>query len=297
MSNTPASLIATTVLLAGLSAGVANASGTTTSKRPGYSFFGLGLNVIDYEENTALQVDGGIIDVETDSTVNVTQQSGTFVSFNNDWGFYLTTTSTLGESRANESWEIDETIVRENKVAFEQQRINFVLSRHYKANNYFLFGARYDNTEFKRFAHQLTPSAAGLGLLESSFVPGTESETVLEFSLIGGIERTTLFMTNDPGWRYQAQLIVGIPILSSISNTEINSGEKFTDSFSGFVAQVRTTYGYQFNENLFAGISLDLAISQRNSIDKNVEDATGVNRFPENTLISTFPSVALYWSF
>lgn len=275
----------------------AHSSDSLNEKRPGYSYFGLGPNLIDYDESTALQINESLVDVETASTVNIAQQSGTYVSITSDWGFYLDTSTTLGESRNDERWLVNDTSIRTNKVSFEQQRLSFVLSKHYRATDYLLFGAQYSNAEFKRFAQQLTDEASSFGLDENSFESGTESETVLELSLVAGLERSTLFKTSDPGWRYRGQFILGLPLLTRISNTEINNGESFSEEFNGFVAHLRTTYGYQFNRNLLVGFNLDVAVSKREAIDRGVADNTGITRFPENTLIFWFPSVALFWSF
>lgn len=274
-----------------------NASDDDDKIRPGYSFFGLGPNFVSYEENTTLQIEDRVIDVETETTINTTQQSGTYVSFSRDWGFYLTTSSTLGETSSTESWLIDNTTIRTNKVSFEQQHIGLVLSRLYRGNNHLLFGAQYDNTEFKRFAHQLTPEASDFVQDENFGDPGTESETVLELSIVAGFEKSSVFHTSQPGWRYRTRLLFGIPVITRISNTEVSDGKSFTEEFNGLIGHARATYGYQINANIFAGINVDLAISKRNAIDRGIADSAGITRFPKNTLVYLFPSLALYWSF
>ena len=273
------------------------AADSDVGARPGYSFFGLGPNFVSYEENTTLQIDDSVVDVETETTINTTQQSGTYVSFSKDWGFYLTTSSTLGESSSEERWLVGETTIRSNRVSFEQQHIGFVLSRRYKSNYSVLFGAQYDNTEFKRFAHQPTPAASEFVQDENFSDPGTESETVLELSFVAGLEKTTIFQTTQPGWRYRTRVLFGSPVLTRISNTEVNDGKSFSEEFNGLVLHARATYGYQINANLFAGINIDLAVSKRNAIDRGVADSAGITRFPKNTLIYLFPSLSLYWSF
>ena len=276
---------------------VAVAQSSADPSRAGYSFFGLGFNYIDYEENSARQVAGRVVDVETDSMVNVAQQSGTYVSFNPKWGFYLISSSTLGESQSDESWEIDEVSIQTNKVLFEQQRIALLLSKHFRSNQYFLMGAQYNNTEFRRFGANLTPAAADFGLTEETLNTGTESETVLELAVIAGIEKTTVFTSDQPGWRYQFQAVLGLPLFTNISNTEISDGKTFSQGFNGVFGQGRFNYGYQFNKNIFLSLNLEIALSQRNEIDREVSDSFGITEFPANTLVYIFPSLALYWSF
>ncbi len=265
--------------------------------RAGFSSFGLGLNSIDYEENSTRVVAGRAVDVETDSMVNVAQQSGTYVSFNHDWGFYLFSSSTLGESTAEESWEIDDLAIRTNKVSFEQQRIAFLLSRRLKRNRYLLFGAQYGNTEFRRFGAALTPSAAQFNLTEDLLNQGTESETAYDITFAIGFEVTSLFIDPEPGWRYQIRGVLGLPVFTNISNTEVNDGESFTDGFNGFTGQLNFAYGYQLNANVFASAFIDLAVSRRNSIDRQVSDDFGITEFPDNTSVYIYPGLALYWSY
>ncbi len=285
------------VVVTDLNTNQAVSQSITEPTRAGYSFFGLGLNFIDYEENSVQRVGEQVVDVETASMVNVAQQSGTYVSFNKDWGFYLITSSTLGESQSEESWEIDNEIVRTNKILFEQQRIGLLLSKHFTSNYYYLFGAQYNNTEFRRFGTALTQSAEDSGLTFESVNLGTESETVLDLAAVVGLEKTTVFTSEQPGWRYQVQAVLGLPLLTNISNTEINDGQSFGEAFNGIFAQGRFNYGYQFNKSIFLSLNLEVAISQRNRIDRKISDDLGTTEFPSNTLVYFFPSMALYWSF
>ncbi|MBX2884483.1 MAG: hypothetical protein KTR32_31305 [Granulosicoccus sp.] len=265
--------------------------------RPGFSSFGLGFNSIDYEENSARVIAGRRVDVETDSIVNIAQQSGTYVSFNNDWGFYLFSSSTLGETKTEESWEIDEIPIRTNKVSFEQQRIAFLLSRRINQDRHLLFGAQYNNTEFRRFGARLTPSASQFNVTQEMLNTGTESETAFDITFSLGFEITSLFVKPEPGWRYQIRGVLGLPVFTNISNTEVNDGESFKDGFNGFSGQLNFVYGYQFNANLFAAFFMDLALSKRNAIDRPTSDEFGITEFPENTLVYFYPGLALYWSF
>ncbi len=273
------------------------AAASSDPTRSGYSFFGLGLNYIDYEENTARQIDGQTVDIETNTSVNIAQQSGTYVSFSQDWGFYLASASTLGESKSRENWELNEVVVRSNRVSFEQQRIAFLFSRRFSTNKFWLFGAQYGNTEFRRFATSLTPEADNFGLSGTLFDTGTESETVVELSAVAGYEKNTVFTTDSPGWRYQIQAVIGVPLITSISNTEISDGNLFSQSFNGLLARLNLTSGYQFSKNLFAAVALELSVSQRNAIDREISDSLGLAEFSENSLVYIYPNLSIYWSF
>lgn len=265
--------------------------------RAGYSFFSLGANIVDYEENSVRRIDGQIVDVETDSMVNVSQQSGTFVSLSDDWGFYLVSSSTLGEAQANESWVVNETTLRTNKVLFDRQQISVLGSRRFWSKNFLLSGVQYNSTEFRRFGASLTPEAADFGLTEETTNLGTESETVIEFNLLLGVERTTLFQSAKPGWKYQFQLMLGVPLLTNISNTEVSDGETFSQSFNGVQGHLKLKYGYQFSRNILASFNLDMAVSSRNAIASETTDSFGTSEFPDNTVVYIAPSVGLFWSF
>ncbi len=273
------------------------AQSPSSPQRAGYSFFGLGLNAIDYEENFAPNIGGQQVDVETNSIFNIAQQSGTFVAFKEDWGFYLVSSSTLGAARSEESWDAGNSSIRNNKISIEQQRIAFLLSKHFRSDQYYIFGVQYHDTEFRRFDVNLTPTAANINSSNVVINSGTESESLLELAMVVGIEKTNVFTSAEPGWRHQFQLMLGVPVLTSISNTEISDGKSFNQTFNGVFAYSRLNYGYQFNRNIFVSLNLDLALSKRNAIDTVIRDSFGEAQFPKNTLLHAFPNVALYWSF
>lgn len=265
--------------------------------RAGYSFFGLGYEILDYEENTAPVIDGKSIDVETATIVNLTQQSGAYVAINHDWGFYLATASTLGETISNEEWQIDGVTVRTNNVSIVRARVGFLASRRISSTGFLLFGAQYGKTEFKRFAANLTPEAGDFGIDENTFSDGTVSESVWNYSLVAGYESNTLFISKLPGWRHQFQLIAGVPLITNISNTEVNEGASFSESFNGFHIRASGIYGYQFNENFMAAFGLEMGVSQRNAISQDFEDSEGATEFPESNIVYFYPALVAMWSF
>ena len=273
------------------------AAESSTTGRAGYSFFGAGSDFMDYEENTTRQIDGKTIDVETSIGLNFTQQSGAYVTVNKDWGFYLVTASTLGESGSDEAWQIDDVTVRSNKVAFERQRLGFLATYQLASKDFLLLGAQYGSTEFKRFAASLTPQATAFGIDDTTFSAGTVSENVWDLSVVAGYEWNTLFNSPAAGWRYQLQLIAGIPLTTSITNTDVNEGESFSAGFNGLQLRLNWVYGYQFSENVLAAFSLELGFARRNAISRDFTDASGITEFPENPLIYSYPSLVVYWSF
>ena len=268
-----------------------------TKQRSGYSFFGAGYDLVDYEENTVRIIDGKTVDVETASGLKFTQHSGAYISVNSDWGFYLGSSSTLGESQSEEQWQIDDISVITNKVSFERQRIEGLITYRFAPERYFLLGVQYSNIDFKRFAAHLTPEAASFGVDETTFSAGTVSESVWDLSLKIGYEMSTLFDSNHPGWQYQVQAIAGLPLTTSITNTDVNEGQSYNRHFGGIQLRLNLLYGYQFNEHIVAALSLELALRRRDAISHDVIGSTGITEFPENTLLYSFPSFILMWSF
>ena len=265
--------------------------------RRGYSFFGAGFDFVDYEENTARNIDGKTVDIETELELKFTQHSGAYISINTDWGFYLTSSSTLGDSKSDEQWQIDDTTVRENSVSFSRQRLEGLATYRLATFEYLLFGVQYSSIDFKRFAAQLTSKAGSFGVDETSFSPGTVSENVWDVSVKIGYEINSIFHHPNPGWRYQLQVIAGIPLTTNISNTDVNDGESYSSSFEGLQLRLNGVYGYQFSENVLAAFGLELALRRRDVIIHDVISSTGITEFPENTLLYSFPSFIVLWSF
>jgi hypothetical protein len=160
-----------------------------------------------------------------------------------------------------------------------------------------LFGAQYGKSEFKRFAAKLTPEASDFGIDENTFSDGAVLESVWNYSLVVGYESNTLFTSKLPGWRHQLQVVAGVPVITSISNTDVNEGESFSESFNGFHLRFNGVYGYQFNENFIAAFALEMGTSQRDAISQDFEDSGGTTEFPENNIVYFYPSIVAMWSF
>ncbi|MFT4542505.1 MAG: hypothetical protein ACI835_004973 [Planctomycetota bacterium] len=254
----------------------------------------MGYEMLEYEENTASEFDGKTVDVETEEIFSVAQQGGAYVAISPVWGFYLSSYSTLGNSKADEEWVLGGETVLTNKVSVERQGLSMIAARKVRPNGYFLFGAQYDNTDFERFATNILPAAAAFGIDEDTVSTGTVSETVWGLNLIGGYEHTTFFTTNLKGWRHQLQGTIGLPLLTSVSNTEVDSGEAFRESFNGIQARLNSALGYQFHEKAIFSFGVDVGYSLRDAISVSTGDEADL---PENVLFYIYPNVAINWSF
>ena len=123
-----------------------------------------------------------------------------------------------------------------------------------------MFGAQYGKIEIKRFAAKLTPEASDFGIDENTFSDGTVVESVWDVSLLAGYESSTIFISKQPGWRHQLQMVVGVPLVTNISNTDVNEGASFSESFNGFQIRFNGLYGYQFSESFMTAIGLEMGV-------------------------------------
>jgi len=91
--------------------------------------------------------------------------------------------------------------------------------------------------------------------------------------------------------------MAGVPITSHITNTDVNEGRSFNESFNGFQVRLNWAYGYQFNDSIIAAFSLEAGFSRRNAIKRDFSDASGIVEFPESNLFYFLPSMVALWSF
>ena len=284
-------------LLVSVLSGVSAQAESAGEQRRSYGFFSLGYDYINYEESTNRQFGGKSVDIETSTNLNFTQQSGSYVAISPDWGFYLTSASTLGNPGTDESWEIEGITVLTNKISFERQRIGIIASYRLYDTEHLLFGAQYDSNEFSRFGTTLTAAAASFGITQNSISAGTISEQTWDLNLVLGYESNTLFSQQKPGWQHLLQATIGLPLITSLTNTEVNNGDSFTENFNGFLLRLNAVVGYQFDENVTVTFGTELGYSLRKAIDRDFIDINGTTEFPENVLFYLYPNVGIYWSF
>jgi len=266
--------------------------------RDSYSYFGLGLDFLYYEENTAKKLAGETVDIETVTNINITQQSGAYASVNRDWGFYLVTASTLGESSVDETWLVNDTAIRRNKVAFQRLRLGFLGTRLLRGSHYLVLGGHYTNTEYKRFAGEFTSAAANLGIDENDFTQGAIIEKVWDVSGVIGYEYSTFFTKRTPGWNFQVQALLGVPLITSVSNTDVNKGGSIVENYSGIQLRMNAGVGYQFHPKAIAALALEFGYLRRDASDNKYLDAAGnTTELPETVVMYVYPRFVMSWSF
>lgn len=271
---------------------------SANDNRLGYSFYGAGVSLFDYEESSTLSFAGNQVDIETETASIFTLSSGAFVFVNPTWGFYLNTLSTLGVPRSNEEWELSDTVVRRNAVSFEYQRLELLGSYALPFNRtHALFGIQYSNFEYRRFGPSLTDAATDFGIGESVLAAGAVSETLWDVTALIGLEYTSVFSDPSSGWQYQARVLLGTPLIRNIVNTSIANGQAFSENFNGVEFRVSGLIGYRLHHSVVVGSRIELTVVQKDSLNGEVDIGAETTAFPSTTLVSLTPSVSVFWSF
>ena len=248
--------------------------------QPGYSSISLGASLVDYEERTRIVIDGRAVDVDTDLGAIATQSSTAFVAIDRRRGFYLSFMSTLGASSSSERWEAEEAVVRDNKTSFERQGIALSGARRIGTAGQLLLGVRYGNTEFKRFAGRLRLEAAELGVTEQTFANGTVSETAWDVGVQVGHERGTMFGRDTRGWQYRWQATVGVPPVTSYTDTEIEGDRSFVERFDGYEVRLYALVGYRLGERFPIGTDVEAGVQRRQGHRRSLVRRRDAHRLP-----------------
>ncbi len=268
-------------------------------ERASYSYLGLGLDVVTYEEvDTDLLGTG--IELETEMTgTNLAQRSGGYVVVDDAWGFYINTGSSLGATVNDEEWRFNGTLVQENAFTIKRNELLILVTRRLAENHYWLVGGAYNDTAFSRFNFTL-PEQDQFNIAAPT---GSVSEDVSQILAYAGYEYNQFFTQREQGFVTQFQALVGVPLYSSTLNTDFGD-TALTNSFDGYVLRLTPSIGYQLNQNFMVAASFDLFLNQRDEDEGEITaiNADGVSEqrkraLPENSLWNLQPAINVYWSF
>lgn len=269
---------------------------TGTAARQSFSFLGIGPTLVDYEETTSPAAD---LDVRSNANgVLLSQRSGAYVSYNDNWGFYFNTTSYMGTNTIDEEWEINDTLVQENIFSLKRTAIQLLVTKRVEGNHYAVFGGANIEKSFTRYGWTYPPQNEYQVAQETRNI----TEDISQFVAYFGYEYNEFFTTKEPGWRYQFQALAGIPLYSeTLNNAE--GDNTFDASLDGYLFRFSPTLGYQLNENFMAALAVDININRRDE-DKvtyqteiNGQSAEVTRILPRNHFWSVSPTFNLYWSF
>ena len=268
-------------------------------KRNSYSYLGLGVDLLSYSESDDNVLNTGIR-LETEMTgSNLAQRSGGYMSYNDNWGFYITSGSSIGTTVNDETWSLNDTEVQENSFTMKRSELMVLVSRNISKNHYLLFGGSYNDTSFSRFSWSFNEQNDYAIDKET----GTFTEYVSQLFAYVGYEYNEFYTSTRPGWRTQFQFLAGLPLYSSTLNTRFDT-EHITTSFDGYLLRATPSLAYQLNKNFMLGMSLDISYNLRDKDEweATITDGNGnpqkvKQALPENTLLVIQPAFTAYWSF
>ncbi|NKI18413.1 hypothetical protein HCU74_13430 [Spongiibacter sp. KMU-166] len=279
-----------------IAAPIVSIAETTNSTRQSFSFLGIGPTFVDYEETTTPSED---LNVRSDAHGTLlSQRSGAYVAYDDDWGFYFNTTSYIGTNTIDEEWEINDTLVQENIFSLKRTAIQLLVTRRVEGNHYAVFGGANIEKSFTRYGWTYPPQDEYQVQRETRNI----TEDVSQLVAYVGYEYNEFFTTKEPGWRYQFQALAGLALYSETLNNA-DGDNTFDASMDGYLFRFSPTVGYQLNENFMAALAVDVNINRRDedrvtyNAEVNGQNAEVTRILPSNHFWSVSPTFNLYWSF
>lgn len=275
-------------------------SSQVCAERSGYSMLGIGFESVSYEENLvfpdyiATQALRGVETVSDYDGINWSQRAGAYIAINEQWGFYINNSSTLGSQSHTETWELDGLRIQTNSMTLSRGDTNIWLSRQFQPKHHVLFGGTYNRIDYRRF--NITRTALP-GQDFENFSDATISEEVAEFIAEVGYEYNEMFTSKDAGWRTQLQILAGVPIYTHVRNTELDADSAFTDSFSGYNLRATASIGYQFSANVTIAGTLEAHYQYRNGDARQNPTSALFEFLPDRSFMYLQPSLNAMWSF
>ena len=249
------------------------------------AYFGIGIESVNYSEKLTI---GGQT-VKTDSwTSNLIQRSGSYIAIDEKKGFYINTSSSILANDTNEDWNYGNVgAIQQNQLTAEHQALDLLGTYRFTPNQGLMLGTRYQKLSFSRYDFKTTSNTPDWLLVTPDTVV---SETATSFSMAVGYEYDDFFNDTSPGVKWNAQLLVSIPIYSTVKNTN-TPDLSFTDSFSGYDLNAHMAVGWYFSKQVIIAASLDTNYSSRNEL------SAGLSTLPDNTTITIQPAITAHWSF
>lgn len=262
-----------------------------------YGYFGLGLDTLSYEE----KLDNLLgVSVKTDFSVTVPlQRSGGYTSINDQWGFAITSLSTLFDKDENESWNASGYgAIQRNQMALSRQETSIMGYYHWQNGYHLMGGVHYSNISFNR--HHFV-SAGGtdafrnerLGpgqVFEPEAIDGSVSEEIVTLYLRAGLGYDSYFMDPHEGLRFMYEASLGLPLYRRINNAYENA--VITDFIGeGFNVNAAVGLGWQFSKHVSLLYRAEAMYTYLGDLKQ------GRVIMPEVTMFGIANSLTLYWNF
>lgn len=301
-----------------------------------YSYFGVGMDYISYQEKTS---GFGIYSFESSYTAFAPiQRSGGYTAIDNDFGFFINTASTLIASDKEEEWDINGFgVVQTDTMTVNRSDLQIMGAYQFQNGHYLSFGGQYHSTKYSRFDFQSTNNTAAfnadiyvndptyLGLLARVNNPADNGVQDAD-----GVEITTEAQLREV-YSFDPEVQSGVIFEDAVSVSAVvgygfdsyHLGEKsgwrnmwhftlgtplyesvlntannrsLTASFSG---------GVDFQAHIATGWQFNKNVSLLASLETNyifrneIRDKIGSQDLilPENTLHTITPQLSFYWNF
>jgi hypothetical protein len=296
-----------------------------SAERAEFGYLGVGLESVAYEETSQIPDNGDNSNPITGATLKTdysgnsfAQRSGAYSPINEDWGYYITSISTLGSKVHTEDWKFDGVTYQSNSMTINQGDLEILSTYRLSDHHYVLFGGVYQRFDYNRFAHALSDEAIALNtsrreaaeangetvVIDSSGCAdwdaictsvGSVSEEITTFLIEAGYEYNEFFEGSDLGWKQQYQFVAGLPAYNRGLNT-LYPDNVWSETFAGFAFRASANLGYQFSKHFLISASLDYRYQKRDEIEIEIQPGV-VAEIPDNTLSYIQPSLNAYWSF
>jgi len=297
------------ILLASSAAGVAHAD-----EEKSMTLFTLGVASIQYSEDT-----GAGITASGKNMTNLTQRSSGYTPVGDEFGFYITTVSTLSASQVNESWNKSPYgIVQQNqrKVSLSDlvidaawdiyDGIELISGLSLNRMNFSRSGFTYPQGTRGTLAttnpatgftpdkngpyQQLTAAGGYIRYMGRQLGAIFEDST----SLMGeiGLQYDTIAHPDSP-WRFMGSAKAGIPLYYYVTNSNYPN-TSWTSSFKGYNLHADIGLGYQIKDNF--DIVFVSSGDYRYRPQTSTDSTTG-GSVPNNTTTIIRMTAGLSWSY
>ncbi|MCY0963746.1 hypothetical protein [Parathalassolituus penaei] len=299
-----------------------------------FSVFGAaGFEWVSYEEKIP---NFGGYKVKSDfDAVNFVQRTGGYTAINEDWGFYITTASTLIAMERMEEWNASGFAgpVQQDMATMNFNTIDLTMAYHLHNGTYLTAGGHYQKIAFSRYDWRSTSysnqfadgiesnirnDAALMNQIATDVAAGkyTDISTVDEYmeAIRFSPEENQDVILEDAatfgamvGVGYDSYFVDRNPGIRWLGSFEVgtvmyehvlntSNTRAMNKAFAGGLdARARLGVGYQFSKKFALMLVSDAHYSHRDAIKETTSEGT-VSR-PENTLTALSGYLSLSWNF
>src|SRR5690606_30897645 len=283
--------------LLSLASGITQANESNHFENLSYSYFGLGIDTLVYREELENFL-GTSIETDYSSTTPL-QRSGGYTSINDDWGFSITTLSTLFSQEEEEDWNVSGYgTIQNNKMSLSRQEVNLLAHHHFRTGYHLCVCAYYSKVGFNRHhfrsgegtdkfrAERLAPGQT----FNPEQIGGSVSEEQVTIKFKAGVGYDSYFINTNEGLRFNYEASIGLPIYRRVINAidEIEMTEMFS---KGASINAAIGIGWQFSKHFSVNYRIEGIYSYYSKMEQGNLTVPDIHMYG----IANFASV--YWNF